>query len=133
MSVKVFYSPLLLEASQKDRRVKEIGNAFKDYKETGNIGTLIGRDVDVGRPPAARQHELMHAHLYPTKTKVRGVVLKQHDRTSDIFLVYCEAIATPDYYCLIDIIWDNAHNKLNDHAYILDQVVPVAKKFRERF
>lgn len=133
MSVKVFYSPLLQEVSNHDLRVKQIGKAFKAYKETGELGVLIGRDVDIGRPPAARMHELMHTHLYPTQTKVRGIALKQYNRTSDIFLIYCEGISSPDCYCLIDIIWNDAHSKLNNHAYILDQVAPVAKKFRERF
>ena len=91
MSVKVFYSPLLQEASKLDIRIKQIGNAFKLYKETGELGTLIGRDVDIGRPAAARQHELMHTHLYPTRTNIRGVALRQHNRTSDIFLIYCFA------------------------------------------
>ncbi|MGI9282154.1 MAG: type II toxin-antitoxin system YafO family toxin [Endozoicomonas sp.] len=100
--VRVLLSAVLQEAANRDVRISQIAKAFKVYKETGKAGTLIGRDVDIGYPISAKQNQLMHAHLYPGRLRVRGVPVRQHDRTSDIFLIYCEGLMDSNAFCLID-------------------------------
>jgi len=130
---KVLLSKVLQIAADTDMRIKQIAQEFKAYKETGRLGTYIGRDVDIARPLSAKQNELMHVHLFPSKIIVRGIPIRQHNRTSDIFLIYCEGSVNRNVYCLIDIIWNDAHQKLRDEKYIRDELVPIAERFREAF
>lgn len=130
---RVFLSKVLQIASENDARVNQIAKEFKNYKQTGKYGTYFGRDADIGRPTSAREHELMHVHLFPSNLVVRGVPIRQYNRTSDIFLIYCEGIIDKTAFLLIDIIWNDAHQKLRNEKYIRDELVPAAEKFREAF
>ncbi len=128
---RVKLSPVLQIAAESDSRIREIALEFKRYKETGQLGRYFGKDADIGRPVSAYQNELMHVHLFPRNTVIRGIPLRQDKRTSDIFLIYCGGIVYPDRYCLLDIIWNGAHRKLDDERYIRNDLVPVAEQFRE--
>jgi hypothetical protein len=86
-----FLSEVLQIASETDLRINEIGREFLAYKETGKLRTYFGRDADIGRPISAKQNKLMHVHLFPSRLLVRGIPIRQHDRTSNIFLIYLKA------------------------------------------
>lgn len=130
---KVLLSRVLQIAAESNPRITQIAREFKLYKTTGQLGTYIGKDVDIARPLSAKQNELMHIHLFPKRLIVRGIPLRQDKRTSDIFLIYCEGLVDTNIFCLVDIIWNEAHQKLRDEKYVRDNLVSVAERFREAY
>ena len=62
MSVKIFYGADLLEKKHIPA-VKHVIQAFKEYKETNNPGTMFGRDAITYRPRSAFEEDIHHVHL----------------------------------------------------------------------
>ncbi len=104
MSVKVFVPRDLLETYPQ---IKSIKDDFTDYKSNIRIPDYFGRDADFSIHSDAKFHRLKHLHLVQSYTWLPN--LRQYDRTSDKWLIYCSGYMHENYYLLIALIEPDAH------------------------
>ncbi len=114
----------------KERRVID---DFKKYKSNNDEGTLFGRDAIIERPSDTHDNEVFHVHLLDEKKfRIKRLYLKdQYYRTSDSFLLYCSGEGNKNYYLLIAIVWQKAHEFLNNQTDLLIEYGREAERFRD--
>ncbi len=130
--MRVFLSANL--QAVKKPRLKDIVEEFKVYKETGSPGLTFGRDAEMLRPSSAVFAEVSHVHLLDgTPNYLQGLQIRpQYNRTSDSFLIYCPGFVTVDCYLLIDVLWDDAHAKI-ENLDLMEEYAKIAERFRKRY
>ena len=129
MKFKFFISEQLQE-NRNDPKTSDIIKQFKSYKSNNDAGTLFGRDVLTERPYDAKDNELYHVHLLEEKNIKRLYLRDKYNRTSDTFLFYCSGLYNQNYYLLIAIVWNGAHEFLNNKMDLLIRYGKEAEKFR---
>lgn len=134
MAVRVFTTKRFAEDCQAvavDSKV--IVKAFREYKTTGVLPNIFGRDEAYRRPAAAVFAELMHVHFSPDgKWRLRSEKLRQFDRTSDAALVYCTGWQSRDSYLLIAFLGRNAHERMQRTTFVTE-LTEIAEGFRSKY
>lgn len=128
--IRIFMTQTMHDAKRQNIRIQKIVDEFIIYKETKRPGKIFGRDADFYKPSDAVDVELHHLHLLDITTTNyhKQRMLDQYQRTSDSFLIYCPGFIETNYL-LIDIIWQNAHNKINNNDIMLNYS-KIAERFR---
>ncbi|WP_049781178.1 type II toxin-antitoxin system YafO family toxin [Hahella chejuensis] len=134
MSVQIHLSRFL-KNEQNNPAFKRVADAFIEYKTTGDPGKLFGRDKVTDRPRLALQEKMKHLHILDEKTfKLNKLYLKSQDyRHSDTMLFYCSGAIFDDHYLLIGIVWENAHDFMENEHTILWNYALEAEEFRMKW
>lgn len=112
--------------------LSELAANFKQYKSTGDLPDIFGRDVPYDHeltPQLILQEEVQHLHLKEEESDwtVRTI---QFNRTSDSHLVYCQGFTNPDSYLFIVLFSQNAHEEARNRN-IMALIGDTAERFRQ--
>lgn len=128
MEVKIFTSSLMRESFQENE-LSLLVKQFKEYKSTGVLPSIFGRDVTYDRPDSAKKADLSHIHI--SERNGWEVKVIQFRRTSDIHLIYCRGFKDINAYLLIAVI-ENAHEKARNINFMIN-LSEIAERFRKDF
>lgn len=139
MAIKIFTHKLLRMAEEEKGRLDELDalvREFKEYKQTGSLPKIFGRDALYERPPSIVDAELRHVHLLDETVKKPWLRILQYTRTSDSCLVYCQGTHSSDNYLLIALLRYNPLTKIGVHARtrkttFLLELAEIAEGFRK--
>lgn len=114
---------------------EDIKAEFLQYKSTGELPSIFGREVPYVEPFAAYRAQLMHIHLkLPPETFPEN--LPQHDRTCnsmrDAALVYVRGELEENRYCLFGVLYPHAHAKARDEK-MMRYLARLAQAFRDTY
>lgn len=126
--IKVFATRNLMQRSDEIVRLK---SDFKDYKEGFRLPNYFGRDGDFTRHQNATSSNLRHLHLAESKNFWKPF-LRQYDRTSNYWLIYCSGFWNVNNYLLIAILKPDAHQQARQNR-LLDGLSAVAERFRNQY
>lgn len=122
LEVNVTYQPHVFT-----EQYQPLIDAFQNYKTTGILPTIFGREALLERPEKARSEEVFHIHLnlsgFPAKTR-------PYDRKSNIWLLYTRGFWDMNKYHLLAILEPDAHEQARKISFI-GQFADLAEKFRE--
>lgn len=145
MSVTIKAAKPFLDSTTKEERAL-IVSAFREYKETGNLPDIFGRDLQYIWPQSIRDANLRHIHMHdreenswplePIELSRKMPLWKlqriQMRRCSDIALVYTNGLQDPQCYLLITLFKENAHTLAN-RTILMSELAEIAEDFRMRY
>lgn len=119
--------------------LEHLKSDFRIYMRTDGemLPRRFGRDVPYTQPPKAITAQLMHIHIcLPPREFSRNI--PQFDRRCrlgeperDAALVYVQGLMNEDIYCLLALLYPEAHGKARDRN-IMNYLARLAEEFREQ-
>lgn len=142
MAVEVVFHPDLWQKYEEclDRDLRDlladIAEDFRIYKAEGRLPDYFGRDAPYTEPHTAFTAQLMHIHIAVPPVEFNANHF-QDDRCcprgephQDAALVYCRGELERDRYCLLALLWPDAHGEARKRE-LMAGLARFAQKWRD--